>query len=49
MATVAYPHIEISADGVPHITGTRTKVIEIVLDRLPIIGMQMKSGVNIPT
>jgi uncharacterized protein (DUF433 family) len=33
MATVAYPHIEI-ADGVPILSGTRTKVVEIVLDRL---------------
>ena len=34
MNTVMYPHIEISAEGVATITGTRTKVIEVVLDRL---------------
>ena len=34
MATVSYPHIELSADGVPYLEGTRTKVIEIALDSL---------------
>ena len=34
MATPTYPHIELSPDGVPTIAGTRTKVIEVVLDRL---------------
>lgn len=34
MQTVSYPHIEITADGVPRIAGTTIKVIEIVLDRL---------------
>lgn len=34
MATVSYPHIDISSAGVPFVEGTRTKVIEIVLDRL---------------
>jgi len=34
MSTVAYPHIEISAGGVPLVAGTTTKVVEIVLDRL---------------
>ncbi len=34
MATVSYPHIEISASGVPIVEGTRTKVVEIALDRL---------------
>jgi len=34
MATVSYPHIEISKAGVPFIDGTRTKVVEIALDRL---------------
>lgn len=34
MSAVAYPHIEISADGVAMIAGTRTKVVEVVLDRL---------------
>ena len=32
MSTVTYPHIEINADGVPIITGTTTKVIEIAQD-----------------
>jgi uncharacterized protein (DUF433 family) len=34
MSTVAYPHIELRADGVPYIAGSQTKVIELVLDRL---------------
>jgi len=34
MATVSYPHIELSADGVPFLEGTRTKVVEIALDSL---------------
>lgn len=34
MSTVAYPHIEIDAGGVPLVVGTTTKVVEIVLDRL---------------
>ena len=34
MATVNYPHIEIMPDGLPILTGTRTKVVEVVLDRL---------------
>jgi len=34
MATVSYPHIDISPTGVPFVEGTRTKVIEIALDRL---------------
>ena len=34
MATVTYPHIELSADGVPYLEGTRTKVVEIALDSL---------------
>jgi uncharacterized protein (DUF433 family) len=34
MATVAAPHIEIDSDGVPRISGTQTKVLEVVLDRL---------------
>lgn len=34
MATVSYPHIELAADGVACVAGTRTKVIEIALDRL---------------
>ncbi|HJT76005.1 MAG TPA: DUF433 domain-containing protein [Gemmataceae bacterium] len=34
MATVSYPHIELDAEGVPYLTGTRTKVVEVALDRL---------------
>lgn len=34
MATVSYPHIQLSADGAPYLEGTRTKVIEIALDSL---------------
>lgn len=34
MSTITYPHIEISADGVARISGTTTKVVEIVQDHL---------------
>jgi uncharacterized protein (DUF433 family) len=34
MATVSYPHIDIDADGIAWLAGTRTKVLEVVLDRL---------------
>ena len=34
MATVAYPHIELDARGVPYLAGTQTKVVEVALDRL---------------
>ena len=34
MSTVAYSHIEISTDGTARIAGTKTKVVEIALDRL---------------
>jgi uncharacterized protein (DUF433 family) len=34
MSTVAYPHIELSPKGVPMITGTQIKVVEVVLDRM---------------
>ena len=34
MSTVTYPHIEVAPSGVAILAGTRTKVIEIVLDRL---------------
>src|SRR5512144_2758393 len=34
MLAVAYPHIDMTSNGVPYLTGTRTKVIEVVLDRL---------------
>src|SRR6266568_5944897 len=33
-ATLIYPHIDVSRAGVPYITGTQTKVVEIVLGRL---------------
>jgi uncharacterized protein (DUF433 family) len=34
MSTITYPHIELNADGVAIISGTTTKVIEIVQDHL---------------
>jgi uncharacterized protein (DUF433 family) len=34
MSTVTYPHIEIDAESIPWLAGTRTKVVEVVLDRL---------------
>ncbi len=34
MATVVSPHIEVDSRGVPYLSGTQTKVVEIVLDRL---------------
>ena len=34
MATVDYPHISLDAARVPVLTGTRIKVVEIVLDHL---------------
>ena len=34
MIAVTYPHIEITSDGVPILSGTRIKVIEVVLDHL---------------
>jgi uncharacterized protein (DUF433 family) len=34
MSTVSYPHIEFSPDGVAMVSGTTTKVIEIVQDHL---------------
>lgn len=34
MPTVAYPHIEHTADGVPLLAGTTTKVVEVALDRI---------------
>jgi uncharacterized protein (DUF433 family) len=34
MATVEYAHISFTSEGVPVIAGTRTKVVEIVLDHL---------------
>jgi len=34
MPAIAYPHIEITAQGVPILTGTTTKVVEVVMDRL---------------
>jgi len=34
MNVVSYPHIEMNADGFPVISGTTTKVVEIVQDHL---------------
>ncbi len=34
MSTVTYPHIEITSDGIAIISGTTTKVVEIVQDHL---------------
>ena len=34
MSAVAYPHIEINPDGVAIVSGTTTKVVEIVQDHL---------------
>jgi uncharacterized protein (DUF433 family) len=34
MSAIAYPHVEILPNGTALLAGTRTKVIEIVLDRL---------------
>jgi uncharacterized protein (DUF433 family) len=34
MATLAYPHIKVTPDGIPYIAGTQTKVVEVALDRL---------------
>jgi len=34
MATVDYPHISLDPNNVPVLTGTRTKVVEIVLDHV---------------
>ena len=34
MSTVSYPHIEIGRDGVAMVSGTTTKVVEIVQDHL---------------
>ena len=34
MATVPYPHIDYTDEGVPIIARTKTKVVEVVLDHL---------------
>jgi len=34
VSTVSYPHIDLSSNGVAFLEGTRTKVVEIALDRL---------------
>lgn len=34
MPATTYTHIEIQSDGVPYLSGTRTKVLEIALDRI---------------
>jgi len=31
---VGYPHIELRSSGIPYISGTQTKVVEIALDRI---------------
>ena len=34
MTATAYRHIELDAAGIPYVAGTRTKVVEIVLEHL---------------
>ncbi len=34
MTTVAYPHIDVTTEGVPFIVGTKTNVLEVALDRI---------------
>lgn len=34
MTSVAYPHVELTEEGVPIVAGTKTKVVEVALDRL---------------
>ena len=34
MSTVSYPHVEVNADGVAMVSGTTTKIVEIVQDHL---------------
>lgn len=34
MAGITYPHIDVQSDGTVILSGTQTKVVEIVLDRL---------------
>ncbi len=34
MPSDSYPHIDVTPDGVPVLSGTQTKVIEVVLDHL---------------
>ncbi len=34
MPSVTYPHIEVTSDGVAYVAGTRTKVLEVALDRI---------------
>ena len=34
MLTEVYPHIEMTSDGLPILSGTQTKVVEVVLDHL---------------
>ncbi len=34
MSTVAYPHIELDSNGVAIVSGTKTKVVEIVQDHM---------------
>ena len=34
MPTATYPHIEITSEGTAYVSGTRTKVLEVALDRI---------------
>ena len=34
MPSVTYPHIEVTSQGVAYVAGTRTKVLELALDRI---------------
>lgn len=34
MPSATYPHIEVTSEGVAYVAGTRTKVIEVALDRI---------------
>ena len=34
MPSATYPHIEVTAEGVAYVAGTKTKVLEVALDRI---------------
>ncbi len=34
MPSATYPHIEVTSEGVAYVAGTRTKVLEVALDRI---------------
>jgi len=34
MSSATYPHIEVTSEGVAYVAGTRTKVLEVALDRI---------------